>query len=130
MKSLTITAAMMMAMLGAGCGKDKGGGGGEAAGGGAAGGPPCSEAAAAYAKNLMDSGGNPLYSLKPTPEQLKEVTTKLEASCTAGWSAKSKECVIKAAPMGMGKCWKDAMEGARVSQVVFDYVQATKPATP
>ncbi len=123
-KMMMVSAAVVV-LVGGGCGEDKGTGASAAASG-----PSCGETAAAYVKNLMASGGNELYAMKPTPTQITEVTAKLEASCTAGWSAATRACVLKAAPTDLGTCWEDAMERARVGQVVFDYAKAAAPATP
>jgi len=119
-KFLLIT--MMAASTGA-CGKDKPS---EPAAAEPAG-PPCTAAAAAYVKNLLDGGGNELAAMKPTPEQVKEVTAKLEASCNAGWTGTTRACVVKAGAMELGTCWKDAMERATVAQIVTDHVKAAKP---
>jgi hypothetical protein len=119
------------------CGKDKGGdkSGGAAAGGAAAsGGPSCAETAAQYTKLNAEGGGNHLAKLKPTPEQAKVVSDKLEAHCTStNWSADNKTCVMTAkTDLDIAtKCFKSPKGmGLQVSQVVFDAVKELKAAAP
>jgi len=121
------TAISVVAVIGAGCDKAKDAGGG----GGGQGGPSCAEAAARYVDLLVKGGGNPLYSLKPAPEQVKAVTTLIEASCSAGWSADTRTCVLATTSnFDTGKCWKQRMDALRVSQVIHDFVEGekTKPS--
>ncbi len=117
------TVISVVAVLGAGCDKGKEGGGG----GGDKGGPPCAEAAAKYVDLLVKGGGNRLYSLKPAPEQVKAVTSLIEANCNSGWSADTKTCVLATTSnFETGKCWKQRMDALRVSQVIHDFVQGEK----
>lgn len=105
------------------CGKDKGGGGG---GGAPAGGPACAEAAAAYVKHDSASGGNRIYSLKPTPEEAKQLAAKLEADCTTrNWSEKTKTCLV--AP-GQRKLGDNCDTDKQVLQIVFEGTNEIKAA--
>jgi hypothetical protein len=122
------TLLITIVALAAACGKDKASGdktGGDKAGGGDKGGPPCTEAVAKYVELQLASGGNHLYKLKDHPDKVKEVTALLEANCAETWGAETKTCVVgTTSAFELGKCWKDAMDRARVAQVVFDYNKA------
>lgn len=110
-----------------GCGKAKEGGGG-----GAEGGPPCQVAVKAYVDNLLDTKGNYLSSAEFTPnaEQVAIVSAKLVEHCTTTpWSADTKTCLTTTKDrFKFGKCFGDAMDSARVSQVIFDVVKGFKAA--
>ncbi len=120
-------AVVMVVLLGAACGKDGGAGGAGGGSGGDPDGPSCAHAAAKYVDLLLQGGGSPLYSLKPSPDQVKAVSAVLEADCTASWSAETRSCLMAAKPdLQSGKCWTERGASLRVSQIVFDFAKAEK----
>ena len=122
-----IVAVGVAAFAVAGCSKKDSGGGG-----GATEGPPCPVAVKAYVDNLLDTKGNYLSSADFTPnaDQVAIVTKKLVEHCTTTpWSESTRSCLTTTKErFKFGKCFGDAMDSARVSQVIYDVVQGFKAA--